>query len=177
MRLREQKAMIAKRLVGHLPIINIYGQPFFIDIRVQQLRSVADYGKYLPFYLMQPDPMTHGRRFLYDPKGRALYHPLDSNVDVPDTLVLVHLPLDLQMDPIGVARMNGYDMDLALKMYPVQKELKAIVTELDTETTFYFIQLFMSNVGMSSFADAQNYFQEEYKTRKMPCCKQCRRTL
>ena len=173
MRLREQKAMIARRLVGHLPVINICGQPFFIDIRAQQLRSVADYGKYLPFYLMQPDRMTHGRRFLYDPKARALYHPLDSDVDVPDKLVLVHLPFELMMDPIGLARMNGYDVDLALKMYPLQKELKAVVTELDTEGAFYFIQLFMPDRWMGGFAGARNCFQEGCRKGGIPCCKHC----
>lgn len=171
MRLREQKAVIARRLVGYLPIINICGQPFFIDIRAQQLRSVADYGKYVPFYLMQADPMTHGRQFLYDPNVKELYHPLDNDASLPDKLVLVHLPFELQMDPIGVARMNGYDMDLALKMYPVQKELKAIVTELDTETTFYFIQLFTANVWMGGFASERNCFREDRRKGKMPCCK------
>lgn len=177
MRLREQKAVIARRLVGHLPIINICGQPFFIDIRAQQLRSVADYGKYLPFSLMQPDPMTHGRKFLYDPTASELYHPLDNDSDVPDKLVLIHLPFELQLDPIGVARMNGYDMDLALKMYPIQKELKAVVTELNTEATLYFIQLFMPDMWMGGFASEQNCCREECGKGKRTCCKHCGRQL
>ncbi|SEA14947.1 hypothetical protein SAMN05192529_10949 [Arachidicoccus rhizosphaerae] len=175
MRLRELKVLIARRLVGHLPVINICGQPFFVDIRAQQLRSVADYGKYLPFYLMHPDPMTHGRRFLYDPKAIELYAPLDSDFGVPDTLVLVHLPFELMMDPIGVAKMNGYDMDLALKMYPLQKELKAIVTELDTDTTFYFIQLFTAKVSPGGFAGERDCCQKEGRNGKVACCHHCGR--
>lgn len=183
MRLREQKAMIARRMVGHLPIISICGQPFFIDIRAQQLRSVADYSKYLPFYLMQADSITHGRRFLYDLKAGALYHPLDTISSlcscVSDNLVLVHLPFELQMDPVGVALMNGYDMDLALRMYPLQKELKAIVTELDTEATFYFIQLFTAKVWPRSFNGKRNCFQKEGRKERLErmgsaaCCNHC----
>ena len=156
MRFRDQKSMMAKRLKGHLPVIDICGQPFYIDIRAQQLRSAADYGKYLPFYLMQPDPMTHGRVFLYDPDAMELFDPLGWNPVTfhdQDRLVLVHLPMDLQMDPIGVARMNGYDLDLALRLYPLQRELKAVVTEpalkVKSEAGLYCIDLFFAGMGRS----------------------------
>lgn len=172
MRLRDQNSMMAKRLKGHLPVIDICGQPFFIDIRAQQLRSVADYGKYLPFYLMQPDPMSHGRKFLYDPDAMELFAPVGWNPVTShnhDRLVLVHLPMDLQMDPIGVALMNGYDLDLALELYPLQRELKAVVTEpalkVKREAGVYCIDLILAGMGRSPNS-GRCCFAKEQK-----CCK------
>jgi len=178
MRLRDQKSMMAKRLKGHLPVIDICGKPFFIDIRAQQLRSVGDYGKYLPFYYMKPDPMTHGRVFLYDPDTMELLEPLCWNPVAShnhDRLVLVHLPMDLQMDPIGVAQMKGYNLDLALRLYPLQRELKAVVTELDLDLDFdlgvdcaagvYCIDLIVAGMGRSQ-KSGRGCFAKERK-----CCK------
>ena len=80
--------------------------------------------------------------------------------------------LDANENAFGSPAGNGYNR----YPDPLQKELKAIVTELDTEAAFYFIQLFTAKVWPDSLAGKRNCFQKEGRKEKVEratCCNHC----
>lgn len=140
MNAKEQEVLIARRMQGFLPTIEIFGQPFYIDIRMRELRAVDDFSKSLSFRSMERDQLTDEMSFLYDPKEKCIFIPNADQPAVAEKPVIIMLPPEIKMDPIGTARRRGYDTGLTLKEFPIQKELKAEVFEFDREPIFYDLE-------------------------------------
>ena len=109
---------IDNRLSGALPVIEIAGHPFYVDLRMQAIRPKDDFMQILNFrdmYLYKED----GSQFFYRPENHELVKLNDDIItEYPPGIVAVHLPPAKVMDPIGYARLNFQEETSLLPKYP-----------------------------------------------------------
>lgn len=119
-----------KRRMGLLPQIDIAGEAFYIDVHLHELRHARDF-----------TPIISLRSFTLTDDGsyyQAFYHPMLKQVvdidpkltEFPDAVVLIRIPNELGLDPIGTARKYGIDQTEVLKEYPIKDNLKAEIISL-----------------------------------------------
>lgn len=125
------EALVAARLNGILPRIDIAGYPFIVDWRLKELRPVDDFSTRLDLRHM---PMSDdGEKYLcfYHVPTRCEWKANDSITAVPKDVVLLEIPYELKLDPVSVARQYGLKDTELLENHPIQKELKAKVIPLE----------------------------------------------
>jgi len=122
--------LVDLRLQGQLPKIKISDRSFIIDWRLKELRAVDNPGhsismKHLP---LTPDGESY-YFFLHEPSLRLV--SIGENITrLPKDVVLVEIPNELKLDPIGVAREFGLQDTEMLATFPIQRDLTAKVTPL-----------------------------------------------
>lgn len=127
------KELVAKREMGVLPTIYIAGYDFTIDLRLNELRPVTD-----PAYAIHLDDPRIG----FDDgsnKYQALFHITSHHLadidpatitELPRGVVLVEIPSDKELDPIGWARKYDCEKLDTLIHCPIRKDLAANVIPL-----------------------------------------------
>lgn len=114
---------------GILPTIAIEGHIFFVDIRMNKLRPKDDFlSNGISFSEIEEyfNDTTGNYIFPYDPKKRE-----PANIDyetitkIPKDLIVVEIPSDYKMDPIGWNRQHGYDLKDGLEETGLQMNFKA----------------------------------------------------
>ncbi|MBB6127435.1 hypothetical protein [Mucilaginibacter lappiensis] len=121
---------LGRRLAGELPKINIAGELFVVDLRLQELRHAHNF-----------HPVLSLKSFDLTPDGwkyEAYYHPVLKQVveidwkltEFPDHVVRIHLPNELGLDPVGTARRYGIEERALLRRHPISQDLKADVIPL-----------------------------------------------
>lgn len=113
------------RIAGKLPTIEIAGDEYVIDLENTQLRLTTGAGQQLSFNDMQkgcPLYEDFSYRFAYDTAGRKLV-PIESASH--DNAIMVVLPDEVVLDPVGLARRLGYSDDHYIRDYPIAKKLVA----------------------------------------------------
>jgi hypothetical protein len=119
-----------QRLNGILPQIDLAGEKFTVDLRLQELRNSK-------FFF----PVISLKSFELTDDGwhyQAYYHPVKKQVvefdpkllEFPEGVIKVKIPNEIGLDPIATARQYGIDERELLRRYPIQKDLKAEVTPL-----------------------------------------------
>ena len=131
--LQGEDALKARIEQGRLPIINIAGYPFFVDVRVDLLRPKD------VFHTMGIE-LTENKFDAYT-KSYYVYYHVPSMTEVTITRNATELPADVLMlkipekeklDSVAMARINGKEPDERyLKRYPLKMytELKGIPIE------------------------------------------------
>lgn len=121
---------IKNRLSGALPVIEIAGHPFYVDLRMRAIRPKDDFMQILNFrdmYLYKED----GSQFFYRPENHELIKLNDDTItEYPPGIVAVHLPPGKVMDPISYARLNFEEETCLLPKYPQRQHLIADVKPL-----------------------------------------------
>jgi len=125
----DQEAL-AIRHQGKLPLIDIAGEAFVVDLRMQELRH-AEY--FYPILSLHSFELTNDG-WNYE----AFYHPIMKQtveidpklLELPDHIVRIKLPNEIGLDPVSAARIYGMDERELLRRYPIQKVLKADVIPL-----------------------------------------------
>ncbi|QKJ32834.1 hypothetical protein HQ865_24785 [Mucilaginibacter mali] len=120
----DQEAL-KQRHEGILPQIDLAGEKFIIDLRLQELRH-AQY--FFPVISLKSFELT-GDGWHYE----AFYHPVMKQVveldpkllEFPEGVIKVKIPTELGLDPVGTARIYGMDEREVLRRHPIQKDLKA----------------------------------------------------
>ncbi|GAA4910020.1 hypothetical protein [Mucilaginibacter defluvii] len=122
--------LLADRRRGILPQIDINGEAFVIDLKLQELRH-AKY--FFPVISLKSFDLTddgwHYTAF-YD---TMLKQPLTLDpklLEMPDHVIQVKLPNEIGLDPVFTAQKYGMDERELLRRHPIQKELKAEVIPL-----------------------------------------------
>ncbi|WP_057937922.1 hypothetical protein [Algoriphagus resistens] len=123
--------LLKQRKIGILPQIDIAGHRYTIDIRLNELRNSDFPHKKLGLDEMAPTPNGQHYLFFYDRENRSILHVSPDLLKIPEHTVLVAIPDELGLDPVGVARKYGLGDEYFLKMYPYGKGLKAKVIPLD----------------------------------------------
>ena len=122
--------LLQARLAGQPPIIDLAGDHFTVDLRLRELRHAKN--SYPVISLKSFELSEDGNHY------QAFYQPLLQQVvqidprltEFPDGVIMLRLPNDIGLDPIGVARQYGTDEKEFLRRCPIQKELKAEVIPL-----------------------------------------------
>jgi hypothetical protein len=125
----DQEAL-ALRHQGMLPKIDISGDAFVVDLRMQELRHAANF---YPVISLKSFELTHDG-WNYE----AYYHPVMKQVvdldpkllEFPEGVIKIRIPNEIGLDPVSAARIYGMNERELLRRYPIQKELKAEIIPL-----------------------------------------------
>lgn len=129
----DQKAFNDRVNKGKLPTIEICGHTFFVDITMDKLRPKDDFlSKGISFSDIEDyfNDTTGKYLFPYNPQKKELGNiDYETITEIPKDLVVVEIPSELKMDPIGWNRKHGYDLteglaELGLQMNFTAKEAK-----------------------------------------------------
>jgi hypothetical protein len=122
--------LLQQRLNGQLPKINIAGEDYIIDLRLQELRPAKDFSPAISLRYL--DLSADGEYYLayFHPAIRQVV-PVDPKLtELPDGVIQLQIPNELRLDPIAMARKYGMEENEVLRRYPIQKNLKADVIPL-----------------------------------------------
>lgn len=121
--------LVALREKGVLPVIEIAGHPFYVDIRMDSLRPKDDFSTTGIQFAEIEDCLTEDESTYtvpYDPNTKE-YVELDFNsiTAIPEGLIIVEIPYQSQLDPIGYALKHDLDPKDLLRVYPPGRDMKA----------------------------------------------------
>lgn len=129
LQLNVDQSALTERLGGLLPTIKILGEIFYVDLRMGCLR--ADYTH--PERQMYFNDIDH----FYDEQSNTYALHMDSKkkipVDVdwstatkiPPGLVVVRIPPEENLDPVGYARLHGLDMEAHLRFHKIDMRMES----------------------------------------------------
>lgn len=109
---------------GKLPTISIMGQDYFIDLRMNELRSTDEHWRIVN---LDTTEVSTGDKFVffYDHKNKEVFEVPHDIIVEPKNVVVVELPNELWLDPIACGRKYADDASHFLQMYPLQHNLQA----------------------------------------------------
>ncbi len=127
--IRVDQDLYQRRLSGHLPVIEIMGHPFYVDVRMDSLRPKDDFS-------------TQGIRFSEidnyvhpdDQRYWIPYHPVSHSIreidtetitEIPKDIFLVEIPTLEKLDPVGYARFHGLDIEQTVMANPLESNMIA----------------------------------------------------
>lgn len=109
---------------GKLPVIDIAGKQFYVDLRLQELRLTDDFSTKIDLRNLYNDHREQYEFYFRPAKNQIV--EIDKNFKGPlNGIVLVRLPTDVKLDPVAVARTNNLDMKAFLSKHPIPKNLTA----------------------------------------------------
>ncbi len=118
---------IEARLRGELPKIDVAGSLFYVDWRLRELRAVEDPSTRLNLRDMEMNNEGDKYLCLYNTEYKAIYIPTQYTKQIPEKVVILEIPYELKLDPVGVARQFELPDTAMLKNFPIEKNLKATV--------------------------------------------------
>lgn len=126
--IKTQEELLQERMNGKLPVINIAGHPFYVDIRMQALRPHDDFSTQgIPFTIFDNYQVTDEVAVVpYSPNKHEVKDvDIGQLTAIPQDWILVVIPHPMILDPYGFARESGLPIDQFLKLYPIQNNLQA----------------------------------------------------
>jgi uncharacterized protein YbaR (Trm112 family) len=128
-----QIQLLARRLMGALPHIEIAGIDFTVDWRLRELRETSAPWNKIDLNVLRESESGEEYLGLYDTKGKRLYD-LDDNITIlPENVIGLEIPHEIKLDPVAVAREYGIDIVQFVQLNPIVKDLKAFIRPV-TET-------------------------------------------
>ncbi|MDB4926755.1 hypothetical protein [Mucilaginibacter sp.] len=130
--LEQQKAaeLLKIRHSGKLPHIDLAGTDFTVDWRLRQMRETEQPWKNISFDDFEMD--DYGDKYLcfFNTQTHELYMPPEDLMQLPENVVVLEIPNELDLDPIAVSREYGSDLSELLREYPITENLAAKVSPL-----------------------------------------------
>ncbi|WP_339869405.1 hypothetical protein [uncultured Algoriphagus sp.] len=123
--------LLRQRKIGVLPEIDIAGQVFTIDLRLNELRNTQSPDKRLGLDEMVTAKDGQHYLFFFDRENQSILHASPDLLKIPENTVLMKIPDELGLDPVGMARRYGLGDEYFLKMHPYDGTLKGKVVPLD----------------------------------------------
>ena len=126
------KKALESRLNGVLPMIDIAGQLFTVDVRVNQLRPKGVHSsnglnlKHGGWY----DDKTHQHCFYYDTTTRSEATINPDLTRLPKEVVMIRIPDAYALDPVAMAKKDNVDPEIYVKMFPLKMFHRAEVIPL-----------------------------------------------
>lgn len=123
--------VLADRLAGILPIVDIAGDLFYVDVRLGELRLKDDFSHNgIHFSQLEPHPLIAPQtlRFFYDKETKqAVRYDADELMEIPKNVTAFEIPIMEKLDPVRIATMYGLDMQDFLMKVPPQARFEAKV--------------------------------------------------
>jgi hypothetical protein len=128
----QQKAaeLLKIRQSGKLPHIDLAGTDFTVDWRLRQMRDTEQPWNNISFDDFEMD--DYGDKYLcfFNTQTHELYMPPEDLIELPEHVVVLEIPNELDLDPVAVAREYGSDLSELLREYPINENLVAKVSPL-----------------------------------------------
>lgn len=125
----DQGAFYRRVTMEFLPTIQIEGHPFFVDLQMDTLRPKDNFlSNGIAFSDIEDffDPKKGTYTIPYNPEKKELGQiNYETITKLPKDLVVVEIPSELKMDPIGWNRKHGFDIKKGLKEMGLQMAFKA----------------------------------------------------
>ena len=134
----DQEAL-AIRHTGLLPRIDIVGEMFVVDLRMQEFRHAEHFFPILSLCSFELTEDGWNYEAFYHPVMRQTVELDPKLLELPD-YVRIRIPNEIGLDPVSAARIYGMDERELLRRYPIQKELKADVIPLSETNVPALIQ-------------------------------------
>lgn len=132
---------LGRRLMGQLPTVDIANHTFFVDIRMDMLRPKDDFLS-KGIVLSQIDRFYDDDRKVYSIPYNVKTHEFQDRTTItlrpPKDLIVISIPHESVLDPIGYNRKGGWDETYGLKETNVRSHFEAKVVdwkETGIETT------------------------------------------
>ena len=124
--------LVQKRLNGVLPVIDIAGQDFIVDYRMNELRPKDDFSTSIRLNDLYYDYGEEKYKAFYQPATHSVI-PIDpaTVTEVPDGLVQIEFPMECALDPIAAARDFEMDMKVMLLKHPPKEKHTAKVIPIE----------------------------------------------
>lgn len=116
---------LQQRQGGKLPIIDIEGTPYFVEIRLRELRADFRLMSRINLDKCETAPDGESYRFAYDTATKQMVTIDPGITEWPENVKVLEVPGDIKLDPYSLARDNGMDPVEFVKKNPFPKELKA----------------------------------------------------
>ena len=120
------------RLRGALPIIEITGHDFVVDVRLGEIRPwIYPDGPVIsgsPIRLSGMDLSDDGEklRFLFDSHTKEQIFLMPDATALPENAKVIEIPNELHLDPVATARLYDMEDTSLLREFPLQMRMKAI---------------------------------------------------
>jgi hypothetical protein len=120
---------LKERLSGLLPIVDIAGHPFYVDLRMDMLRPKDDFlsggivfSKIEDYYV----DVKEAYCIPYNPKKHEFQEINFSSItEIPKDIIVVSIPHESVLDPIGYNRKHGFDELSNLKESNLKSHFRA----------------------------------------------------
>jgi len=93
-----------------LPLVDIAGTAFYIDVQKEELRQKEDAGSRIPFSVFDLD--GNGYTFLYDKELRRAAENRNLIAEAGNRYEWVTLPALMELDPLGIALKYGIPIEV-----------------------------------------------------------------
>lgn len=114
---------------GMLPRVGIAGKEYFVDVRMEELRDVDAHWKRIDLNVQDVNEFDN-YVFFYDTQKHEVITIDPSITEEPENAVLVELPNEVILDPVGVGRkLSGNEMQF-VESFPLQHNLQARIFPL-----------------------------------------------
>lgn len=123
--------LLERRKIGILPEIDIAGHTYTVNLQLNELRNVENPSKKLSLDEMVISSDRQNYMFFYDCESRSILHASSDMLTLPKNVILVTIPDEMGLDPVGLARKYGLGDEYFLKMHPYEKAPKATLTSLE----------------------------------------------
>lgn len=123
--------LLGKRLAGELPCILIGDDEFIIDWRLRELRHKEQCQCTIQLSGMAMSEDGEHYLCFYHLLTKAVIHIGDDITSLPGDVVMLKIPNELKLDPVGVARDYGLDDMFMLDKYPIVSRLEAVIIVLE----------------------------------------------
>jgi len=119
------ESIVKKRLSGILPTVNICDEPYIVDLRLGELRKVKDPNSSI--VLDKLEMSANGEKYLcfYDTINKEVVQIPDTVTEMPKHVVMVHIPNEIYLDAVAVARQFGEEDTALINRYPLQAHMSA----------------------------------------------------
>lgn len=121
--------LLQSRLDGHLPVIDIADKNFEVVWKERLLQPES--GPYLDLDNMALDENGLNYLCFYNLVTQSQVLIPGNITRLPADIVLLKIPNELYLDPIGVARDYGQSDTFLLNLYPIRPNLKAEVIPIE----------------------------------------------
>lgn len=135
-----QVELLAKRLSGVLPHIDLAGTDFTIDWRLRELRETKEPWKHISFNNDLWESESGEYLCFYNVLTHTIYIPPEDLVEMPKNIVVLEIPNELDLDPVAVARGYGLSEVAFLDDHPISASLAAKVMTLAASGLPEFIE-------------------------------------
>lgn len=121
---------ITNRLQGMLPRIDIAGDTFIVDWRLQELRHENDLSSIINLKFLPVSGDGNSYLSYYHLVSKQTVQPDPDIREMPEHVVMIEIPGEMTLDPVGVARQYGLKDTQLLRTYPLRENLKATIKPL-----------------------------------------------